>query len=306
VTSIKETAHLIRSWVARHPALLAPFRPLVQLGVMPSCAWKRLPVDFRFERPVFGGRTLRYRSHVGDAIGRTLYWRGALAYEEETTAVFVKLVQSARCFLDIGANTGFFALLGCTVNTRCEAHCFEPVPHIFQALQTNIEFNDIQDRCHAVMAAVSNRDGATKFHIPAVGFPSSASLDPGGFRGYAGDLVDVRVLSIDTYLDDGVPVDLVKIDTEGFEDTALQGMRRILHKWHPDLIIECIPDGPTKKVEWILREHGYRFFHLLDSGPFERSSIEPDTQETFRNYLCTARETTLTHLASPSPCREAA
>jgi len=198
--------------------------------------------------------------------------------------------------LDIGANTGFYGLLGCAVNPKCVAYCFEPSPNTFEAMRTNIKLNGFNDRCIAVMAAVSDREGTTKFHLPNSGFPSSASLHVDGFRGYSGVLIDVRLITIDGYLRDEMPVDLIKIDTEGFEDAVLRGMSRILHEHRPDMFIECLPDGPNYEIEGILRKYNYRFFHLMDRGPVERISIEPDAKEQYRNYLCTARQSTVSKI----------
>ena len=35
-----------------------------------------------------------------------------------------------------------------------------------------------------------------------------------------------------------MPVDLVKVDVEGFEDRVLRGMSAILSRWRPAIVVE--------------------------------------------------------------------
>jgi FkbM family methyltransferase len=298
MNSAYRVAHRIQRAMARNTAWMSPLRCLSRRGMVPDFVWRRLAVACDMELPLPEGNIVRYRTHPGDQIGRILFWRGVLGFEPETTKVFLTLAPTTRVLLDVGANTGWYALICCAANPRCRAYCFEPVPRIFDALRANTEVNRFSDRCTAIMAAVADHDGQSQFHVPFDDLPTSACLDPKGFRGYAGALIDVRLLSLDSFIDDRTPVDLVKLDTEGFEDKALLGMLRILKQHAPDIVVECNPDGPYREVQRILAEFDYRFFHLTDSGPTEHSVIEPDPREVFRNYLCTARPTTLNRIST--------
>jgi FkbM family methyltransferase len=301
--AIRVARHVQRT-IAEHPAWLSPLHYLSRCGMVPGFLWRKLHVACDIEMLLPGGHTVRYRSHAGDAIGRQLYWQGPLAFEPETTRVFLALAPSARVLLDVGANTGWFALLCCAANPRCRAYCFEPVPRIFEALKTNVAINHFEDRCTPIMAAVAEHDGRAQFHVPYCDFPTSACLDPRGFRNNEGELIDSEVLALDSFLDAQTPVDLVKLDTEGFEDKALMGMLDIVGRYAPDVIVECNPDGPYRSIQRLLGQSGYRFFHLLDTGATERSTIEPDADECFRNYLCTARQSTLDCISAFSTCLE--
>jgi FkbM family methyltransferase len=272
--------------------------------MVPRFLWRKLYVARPIEMRLPDGKSVRYQSRHGDAVGRQLFWQGALAYEPETTRVFLALAPAMRVLLDVGANTGWFAVLCCAANPHCRAYCFEPVPHIFEALKANVAINRFAHRCTAVMAAVGEHNGRTRFHVPYGDFPTSACLNPHGFRNCKGELIDSELLSLDTFLDPQMPVDLVKLDTEGFEDKALMGMLRIVQRHVPDIIVECNPDGPYRQIQRLLSPCGYRFFHLLESSARERSTIEPDVQERFRNYLCTARQSTLDRIAAFSKCLE--
>ena len=72
---------------------------------------------------------------------------------------------------------------------------------------------------------------------------------------------------------------------EGSEDRVLAGMRQILFRDRPAIVLECNPDGTLKEIEAILGPLGYSYFHLTDSGVVKMPSIIADPFERFRNYL---------------------
>ena len=256
-------------------------------------------MDTAFRVTLAGGAGFRYLASANDVIGRALYWRGLQTWEHETLPVFEALARRARGVLDVGANTGVYALLACAANPDARVLAFEPIPRVFARLVQNVDANHWSTRCECHPMAVSDHDGSTRFHQPSVEFPTSGSLDRDGFRGLEGELIDVEVRKLDSVCADDLPVDLVKIDVEGFEHKALGGMSRILAEYHPDLILECNPDGPVAAIESILQPLGYQFVHL-DGGELAASDhIVPDASERARNFLCTARADWRARLASP-------
>jgi len=62
--------------------------------------------------------SLRLYCESGDRITIAVFRDGLLAYEPETLQLFVALLPSAATVLDIGANTGLFALLAVTQDRR--------------------------------------------------------------------------------------------------------------------------------------------------------------------------------------------
>lgn len=283
----------IQRGLSRCPRLLGACRPLGRAGLLPVGIWTRIAIEFPFDVRMPRGARFRYRSAFGDQIGRALFWRGLEGYEPETMRVLLRLARSSRLFLDIGANTGVHSLAVCAANRECRAYAFEPVPSVFARLKTNLEANGLEGRCTAVMAAVAERSGTTLLHVPRTAVPTSASLNPDGFRGCKGEVIRTNATTVDEILPAEAAVDLAKVDVEGFEDRVLLGMQRQLEQFRPDLIVECNADGPRDDVERILRRFGYRFFQLLPRGAVERRRLEPDRRERWRNYLCTGREGTI-------------
>jgi len=195
------------------------------------------------------------------------------------------LARSARFFLDVGANTGTYSLIACTVNRSLRCQAFEPVPQTHAKLQENVLLNGLKDRITLSTAAVSDRDGKAEFHVPFGDLPPSASLNVNGFRGARGQLIAVPTVRLDSLQ---LPqVDLAKIDVEGFEDNVLRGMSGILERDKPVLIVEILRDGPGKQATDILAAHNYRFFKLVPGGPVQVPELRTAATDAYHNYLCT-------------------
>jgi FkbM family methyltransferase len=285
---LKPVVRSILAHTATNPLLTGALAALTRNGLVPEPIWKRLPVDRTFYVSAEGGiGGFHYCADPADGIGRALFWRGITAWERETVPVFYKYARQARNIVDIGGNTGIYSLIACAANPSARVRCFEPVPQLIDIIKKNIALNHWEARCEVSGQAVSDEQGSVKFHVPLLRVPKSGSLHVEGFRGNAGRLIDVTVTTIDTVCSEQETVDLVKIDVEGFEDKALQGMTRVLDQSRPHLIVECNPDGPYKNVEAILSAFNYRFFHLRSEGQVPVAHIVPDPDQRFRNYLCT-------------------
>ncbi len=291
LSSVLEKGTVLRlgRGAAHHVTSTAPLRSLLRTaahaGMIPRPVWMRLPIETTFDVTVGSGR-FRYASLPEDAIGRALFWRGLSSWEAETVRIFLRLIEHTKLYVDVGANTGPYALVACAANPGVRVVAFEPVPFIHERLCKNVALNGWSTRCSARNEAISNRVGTTTFHVPMGGLPTSGSLDPHGFRKYPGTLIDVPVTTIDALRPDLGKVDLVKIDVEGFEEQVLEGMSRVLEEDRPTIIIECNPDGPYRAVQTILARSRYRFFHIRDPHPVEREGIVPDETERYRNYVC--------------------
>jgi FkbM family methyltransferase len=266
-------------------------RQLANAGLVPKKIWNRLPiVDEIFTVTLPEEGSFQYHAWPGDAIGHAFYWTGVHAWEAETIRAFLALARRARRFVDVGANTGAYSLLACTVNPNIQVIAYEPVPRVYERLVANITCNHLEHQCTTRQAAVSDHAGKAELHVPRSLLPSSASLDQHGFRNIAGELIEVEVTTLDDDCTVEEPVDLVKIDVEGFEDKALAGMIRILSRDRPSIVCECNPDGPYQAVEAVLAAHGYTFFHLRAHGPVRTSHITPDPKQRFRNFACVPAE----------------
>lgn len=278
------TKHVLHK-MASVPWVQGPLRRACNVGMVPKFLWRSLSIKQTFPIQFESTPPFKYSSVPGDAIGSSLFWGRATQFEAETVNIFVRLAKACRCFFDIGANTGIFSLIACAANPHIAVVAFEPVPDIFAHLTNNLRVNGWEGRCVAINEAIADKMGEAYFHVPTGSVPTSGSLNVKGFRGNRGNLLPVRVTTVDKVVETIAKPDLVKVDVEGFEDKVLEGMTNVLREEAPIMIVECLPDGPHKVFEPMLTRLGYHYFHLTNGKLQAMSTIEPDPNEEYRNYL---------------------
>jgi FkbM family methyltransferase len=126
---------------------------------------------------------------------------------------------------DVGGNAGFYgALLGKLVGPAGKVYGFEPVPDTFKLMCANQQTAQCTN-VTPMNIALSDHDGVMPMSFnPSYTSVSSLEVSEGDAT------IDVRVASGDRLVESGecqVPT-MVKMDIEGHELKALQGMRKTL------------------------------------------------------------------------------
>jgi FkbM family methyltransferase len=245
------------------------------------CPWER--ARWRFGQraiamakrvgPRLGQRTVRTRYgfrmclDLSDWLGQHVYATGE--YEPATSALIATLVPRGGCMLDVGANVGYFTLLG----SRCVGPAgnivsFEPVPTIRAALRRNLQLGGVANVTVREEAA-SNEDGETPIHVAPSDHRGMSSLRA---LVNAAERVVVKTARIDGVVPSEATVHLVKIDVEGAEYLALRGMENCLRRWRPDIVIEIsqhflkeMGASAEELMEWLVGL-GYAMYGIDDDG----------------------------------------
>jgi FkbM family methyltransferase len=153
--------------------------------------------------------------------------------------LFRKAVSPNSVVLDVGACLGYYSLLAAKYGAR--VYAFEPDPTILPYLMTNITKNSFQDRIVTVSKAVSNAKGLMPFFLHDCAALNSLFDRSGEVK----QTVQVELITIDEFLGDSVQVDIVKMDIQGAELYALEGMERMIRFANRPLtmFVECWPQG---------------------------------------------------------------
>ena len=205
------------------------------------------------------------------------YGRG-MAYGDYEPAV-VRAVQTwtqpGWTVVDVGSQVGYMTLLlAQAVGPAGHVFAFEPMPANFAALRENVALNGYQNITLS-QTAVSNTAGRTRLHqLDRRELSATATLVAGGDA-------DTGGLEVETgRLDDLIPsarrpVRLVKLDVEGAEGWVLEGMRDILARDRPLLLVEIHPlPGGTNPTLGLLQAAGYVVQPL--EGAERATPIGPD------------------------------
>ncbi len=161
---------------------------------------------------------------IGPAIERGMW-------EEHETRLFRAHISPGDRVIDLGANVGWFGVQA--VMAGADVTCFEPVPMIADVCQRNLDRAMRKGRGRATLhrCAAGSEQGTAEIAIAARNFGDNRVLDP--FRSRPSDMgvgavMSVRVERVDDLLSG--PYRVIKIDTQGSEWHALQGMRNILER----------------------------------------------------------------------------
>lgn len=159
----------------------------------------------------------------------------SLTHEKVLAKYFVP--KHKGCFIDVGANVGFWTVyLG---RKRIIVHAFEPNPKTAMILKHRVR-NSSNIHVHQFALGDENRIGKFKIHR----FSRHDSLV---FKrnDFLGKQISVRIRTLDSFQFENVG--LIKIDTEGFEEPVLLGAMETIHRNKPRLIIEI--HEPFKEQE---------------------------------------------------------
>ncbi len=173
---------------------------------------------------------------------------GIDAYEAPLVTWFALAASlSVGDVLDIGANTGIYALVAAAANPHIEVHAFEPLPGIAACLRTNVNANpELCQQIDIVETALSNRSGTAEFFetINDAGLLSTSSgLDHqhaaahGEYR-----TLEVPVDTLDAWAAraGSGAIGLMKIDVEGHERAVFEGAALLLQEYRPLIAVELL------------------------------------------------------------------
>jgi FkbM family methyltransferase len=159
-------------------------------------------------------------------------------YELDTVRQIRRLLRSGGWFVDCGANIGYFTMLAATwVGANGRVDAFEPDPINRRRLESHLAANRLGDRVRIHPAAVSDQAGMLDLYHPT-GADGNHGMSS-AYHGLVGqaERYTVPTVRVDEVLE-AVP-DLIKLDVEGGDYAAIEGMKRLLQSDSPPrLIIE--------------------------------------------------------------------
>ncbi len=164
-------------------------------------------------------------------------------YEKIELDVFERLAAISTTIVDVGANIGLYC---CIAADRAPAAgkvvAFEPVPENLGYLRRNLEGNELAARVVVEEQAVGQASGKIEIYL----LEGSTVRHSASAKNVLNSSTSITVptVSLDDYAEQefqGRPIDLLKVDVEGFESAVLRGARRVLHEDKPSLFIEFVP-----------------------------------------------------------------
>ena len=174
-------------------------------------------------------------------------------------------------FLDIGANIGTYCA---SLHHRFDTvHAFEPHPWVSKILAINLEANDIAN-VEVHVLALSNQSSMSALHDAGIDNIGASSLEDGRLPDAlkSNKSHSVKLVRGDDFLNEIITdgLDFIKIDVEGHEQAALEGLATLLSRYRPVIAFEANSGAASERLWALLESLGYERFWALDFHPSYR------------------------------------
>lgn len=220
---------------------------------------------------------------LGNFLYRKAYWLYKPTYalfKKKQDAFEINLlkkyIRHGYVVLDIGANIGFYAtLLSELVGEKGEVHCFEPDVKNFRHLQNSTKgYKNI----HINNKAVGSKTEKIKIYTS-----KNLNVDHRTYKPEEYDKeFDIEAISVDEYIKG--KVDFIKMDIQGFEMQAVQGMQKTLSENKEIKVIsEFWPYGLRKAGSSVLAYYEFLTAHDFTVYLLKKNSLERLTVDTVKS-----------------------
>jgi FkbM family methyltransferase len=237
-----------------------------------------------FETDFFG---LPYSGYMDNFIDWTVFYYGAFSVNELQLLAALAAGLRARGkpvnFYDVGANVGHHSLF----MSRHAEHifAFEPFAKVRSEMERKFNHAGVHNAT-VFPVALGSHGGVAAFHPPTGSNQGTGTLGEILPDNASPDTIQVEVVRGDDFFAANrlPPISLLKIDVEGFEANALEGMRETLWRDRPPILMEIQPEtgpGPCRsaRIEALLYPD-HRLFEVGHSRgqytlrPFAKGNTE--------------------------------
>jgi FkbM family methyltransferase len=192
-------------------------------------------------------------------------------HEENVTKLLVESLKTSKCFVDVGANIGYYTFLASKIVSDGTIYAFEMDELNYSLLEKNLKLN----KCKNVQiyhAAITDSPGFVSYIGDSKHPNPMFSLSANSSRVKSDHVISVQSFTLDDFFKDKKSTpDVIKIDVEGAEMKVLKGMQNILKSNKIKLFVEVHPLQLTLKFQssanaviLMLINEGYSVFEVTN------------------------------------------
>jgi FkbM family methyltransferase len=192
-----------------------------------------------------------------DFIDKFIAWEGI--WDGPQLMRLDALCESRRidCFVDVGANTGFYSVMFAAKKLTQRIIAFEPDPDNLARLMTNLALNNLAGRVEVHALALGDAAGEVTLYQGANSNRGESTIAVPEQTPQAVTFQVRQIRFDDAFSLVGQSL-IIKVDVEGYEFEALAGMTRTLRDNACYLQIELYSDRLEELKAWFAAQ-GYRY-----------------------------------------------
>ncbi len=198
---------------------------------------------------------------------RQYYFFGTYFLEEKLLDCWEKEVRGAKVIFDVGANAGIYSLVALAIQPDVIVHAFEPTPEIAAHLRETAALNGLDHLfVHEVAVLSKNGRAVLKRFRGELGTNEGMNYISEKFGESGAERV--QTVCLDQFCKDHAidRIDLLKLDIQGNEHSALKGAECLLQNgrigiifmelnWAENSAVVC----PASESIALLEKTGYKF-----------------------------------------------
>jgi FkbM family methyltransferase len=211
-------------------------------------------------------------------------------WESQITKAWLSVINKPNAVVfDVGANFGYFGMLAAQNldKKKAKVMLFEANPNLLPYINKTLSVNWLNENTRVEGIAVSDAIGTAQLNVLEDYTGSSSMHSVEYLDSYlshkmqikAEKVINVKTVTIDDYCakNNINHIDIMKMDIEGYEEKAYEGMRKTVKK-SPEMIlfVEFTKDGyqnPKKYYNKMLQDFG----HVYTIGPEGEFVLPSDT-----------------------------
>jgi len=203
--------------------------------------------------------------------------------EPKTTDLFKSIISNYSVFVDVGSECGYYTFIASKYMNNGEIITIEPEKARFDVLRSSIEKKK-NPNVNIVAHNICVGDYNGEIILYTGGTPSVVKSISSIKKRILNNQITSEIKTLDSLLE-GVDVDFIKIDVEGYELNVLEGCRVILKTKKPALLLEIhdtflqtFGKGP-EDIFNLLFQYGYQWEYI-------EGAENSKTKNKLSRYFC--------------------
>ena len=219
-------------------------------------------------------------------------------WDESSVEMIINQIRNDNTtFIDIGSNYGAYSIPIAKLKNKINVYCFDPSEKALNQLKDNIVLNDIKNIKY-FNVGVGEKNKTAFFNDEIKNYNNSGSYEIS--NKYSGKKILIN--SIDNLIDDGKIIPkkkiVIKMDIEGYEFLALQGLIKTIKKYDIFIFFEFSKklvlnhDNLLISFTKFLKENNLKifnseFYEVNIEDLFDKIKYLPKGHEVVGNYIIT-------------------